>query len=133
MKTLITLTAAVLFATVFTASADERREAKSETTAVSTKAPAFEFGSPSDLNDREIESLKLSAFKAPAFIWGSPEDANLSGLKPATVKEIKAPAFEWGLTDDVTPDVELLKFQAPAFIWSTPDDVDLSELARLKK
>ncbi|WP_146198773.1 hypothetical protein [Pararcticibacter amylolyticus] len=134
MKTLATLTAAVLFVTVFTASADERREMKSETTAVSIKAPAFEFGSPSDLSDMEIEKLKRSMFKAPAFVWGDPEEVNAPARTTAEVKAINAPAFEWGTTDDINNrDIEFLKFQAPAFNWGSPNDLDLKEIEKLRK
>ncbi len=134
MKTLATLTAAVLFVTVFTASADERREMKSETTAVSIKAPAFEFGSPSDLRDMEIEKLKRFMFKAPAFIWGNPEEVDAPVRKTTEVRAINAPVFEWGTTEDLNNrDIEFLRFQAPAFIWGSPDDLNLKEIEKLKK
>ncbi len=109
MKTLVTLTAAVLLATIFTASADERREVKAETTAVSIKAPAFEFGNPDEVNVLEIEKLKnVTVIKVPEFKWGSPEDVN-------------------------TPEVELLKIKAPTFVWGLPEDVNVEELKLLKK
>ncbi len=109
MKTLVTLTAAVLLATVFTASADERREVKTETTTVSIKAPAFKFGSPDEVNVLEIEKLRnISEIKAPEFKWGNPEDVN-------------------------TSEVELLKIKAPAFVWGSPEDVNVEELKLLKK
>ncbi len=109
MKKFITLTAAVLLATIFTASADEKREVKTETTTVRIKTPVFEFGNPDEVNVLEIEKLKnVTEIKAPEFKWGNPEDVN-------------------------TPEVELLKVKAPAFLWGSPEDVNVEELKLLKK
>ncbi|RXF70187.1 hypothetical protein [Arcticibacter tournemirensis] len=128
MKTLTTITAAVLLASVFAASADERTELKSETTAVSIKAPVFEFGSPEDVNYSDVEKLKTISFRAPEFVWGSPEDSDLSELKniKTATRVLQAPAFEWGSPEDVnTVDVRLLKFRAPAFVWGSPEEVNI--------
>lgn len=73
MKTLTTLTAAVLLANIFAASADERTALKSETKTASIKAPVFEFGNPKDLNYSDIERLKTVTFRAPEFVWEVPK------------------------------------------------------------
>lgn len=128
MKTLTTLTTAVLLATVFAASADERTKLKSETTAVSIKPPAFEFGTPEDLGHLAIEGLKSVTFGAPEFVWGSPDDVDLSELKnvKSKTKTVQAPAFEWGNPEDAnTIEITLLKFRAPAFVWGSPEDVNI--------
>ncbi|WP_374165589.1 hypothetical protein [Arcticibacter sp. MXS-1] len=135
MKALTTLTAAALLATVFTASADERKEARNETAAILMKAPAFEFGTPADLVDAEVEKLKLAAFKAPEFVWGSADDAASIRISEADMKSASftAPAFVWGTSEDAsTPEVELLKMDTPAFDWGTADDVATLDVELLK-
>lgn len=116
METNTALTAALLlFTTAFTASADGRKEIKPEITTSYFKTPAFEIGSPEDLNQEDIEKLKnMFVVKAPAFIWGSPDDAELSGLinnqKPSETKTVKAPEFVFGSPEDVdNEDVNSLK------------------------
>ena len=136
MKTLTTLTAALLIIISFGAMADD-----STGTAMTTKktvaAPVFTWGSPEDLNSKTVEQLKYLPVVAPAMEWGTPEDLNETELQALKVKadvSLNQPAFSWGSVEDLDlKTVNVLKTSAhtiayPAIVIGDPSDIDASDL-----
>lgn len=135
MKTLKSLTAALLIFIAFSAMADD-----STGTPVAKRnipAPAFTWGSPEDLNTRTVEQLKYLPVFAPAMVWGSPEDLNEADLQVLKVRDnvsVAFPAFSWGSPEDLEEKtLESLKTAAhtikyPAIVIGNPDEIDASGL-----
>lgn len=135
MKTLKSLTAALLIFIAFSAMADDATGTPVAKTFIS--APAFTWGSPQDLNTRTVEQLKYLPVLAPAIVWGSSEDLNEADLQVLKVRDnasVPFPAFNWGSPEDLEEkSLESLKTAAhtikyPAIVIGNPDGVDASGL-----
>lgn len=102
MKTLSTLSTALLLVASLTLSASENGKTKS------INAPEMEIGTPDDINKSEVEKLKFKIdFKMPAV--------NL-----------------FNAADVDTLELEQLKVQAPEMIYGSADDINQSEIEALK-
>ena len=135
MKTLKSLTAALLIFIAFSAMADDSKG--TPVVKRNIPAPAFTWGSPEDLNTRTVEQLKYLPVIAPAMVWGSPEDLNEADLEVLKVRDnayVAFPAFNWGSPDDLEEEtLESLKTAAhmiryPAVVIGNPDEIDASDL-----
>ena len=136
MKTLTTLTAALLIIISFGAMADDStgtlREPKK-----TIAAPACTWGSPEDLNTKTVEQLKYLPDAAPAMEWGTPEDLNEAELQTLKVRAnvaLNLPAFSWGSPEDLDMQtvnglkhaVHTIKY--PEIVIGDPAEIDASDL-----
>lgn len=138
MKTLQSLTAALLIVISFGAMANDSVGAASmDINKKTVAAPAFNWGSPNDLNMQTVERLKYLPVTAPALDWGTPEDLNEADLEVLKVRDgvsLSLPAFSWGSPEDLDMQtVSDLKSPAhtisyPAVVIGNPDEIDASDL-----
>lgn len=137
MKTLKTITAALLVTISLSAFADNKPTAKIKT---SFNTPAMNWGNPEDVNTSSVESLKnLNRVSSPEMIWGNPEDVKTNSVEflkePMT---ISVPEMIWGNPEDVnSSSIEALNndkyFAAPEMVWTDIMDFDLASVELLKQ
>jgi hypothetical protein len=136
MNTLKTLTVGILML-----SASYAVEAKPFVAAEKTiSAPAFTWGSPEDLDLKEVEMLKSmrsSLNTRPDFVWGTPEDLDKNELQILKVQgkiSLPMPAFGLGSAEDLgTDEVEALREKRndiafPVMIIGDPMDIQAEGL-----
>ena len=112
MKTLAITAAALLMSLSFTGFAADRNSKDRESVKVKTNFPKIVSTYMSDLNEKEIESLKLVLLKSPEFIVGSPEDINVKEIEnlKTVFYELKRPAINTTDSEDVDQnEINLLK------------------------
>jgi len=132
MKTLKSLTTALIVLISISAFANVEGSSR-----IKIPAPAFNWGSPEDLDLKEVVLLKNStAVMAPEFVWGSPEDLNEADLQVLKVKthiDLALPAFTWGTPEDLDQN-EIQKLQNrcsipfPAIEIGDASEIDASDL-----
>lgn len=124
MKTLALTTAILLAFTVSSKAADGTKGSIRETRSLSVRTPEFVFGTPEDLNTREILNLKYANLPLPSFDFGKAEDIDHNDLKRALVTDVlKRPEFVWGSPDEVK-DVRVLELNGffPAVVKDLSDN-----------
>lgn len=102
MKTIKTLTAALLIMLSASAFADENNvEVKKNTNpSHSIAAPEFVWGSPVAIAQPEASTTKVTFIALPAFTWGAADEIqNLNILNNKTT--IILPEFVWGSPADI--------------------------------
>ena len=113
MKTLKTLTAALLVTIGLNAFAENKPDAiNKKLNSPTLNYPPMNWGEPEDVYTETVFSLKnLNIISMPEMIWGSPEDVQTSSIELLKqLPQIEAPDMIWGNPEDVSgTTVELLK------------------------
>lgn len=120
MKTLATLTTAILITLSVSASADDKNKETRKNRPVHTRieAPEFVWGEPS------ANALSIQKISLPAFTWGDPEEMNNKIFTAAAM--LALPEFVWGNPEEADQQAinETGKIiQLPAFVWGNPEEL----------
>ncbi|WP_139125842.1 hypothetical protein [Arcticibacter eurypsychrophilus] len=121
MKTISTLTVALLIITSFHASANENKGK----TSISLPSPIVT--SPEDVNTKELEELKSDfTFRLTNNPELNQEDLNVKELENLKSSfTFRLPSItELNQEDLDIKEIEQLKVQAPEMVWGSPSDID---------
>ncbi|EOR94668.1 hypothetical protein ADIARSV_2266 [Arcticibacter svalbardensis MN12-7] len=129
MKTISTLTAALLIIASFHASANENIGKSS------INLPSPIVATAEDVNAKELEELKSNVnFLLPSIPELTPEDVDAKELEElkSNVNFLLPSIPELNQEDLDIKEIEQLRVQAPEMVWRSPSDVDTAQLESLK-